>query len=458
MSTTENEAISDQGVQNVQTISETSLLQQQHAMPKTVPAGVVLTNVLSARAGARVLFATDEWFAAADNLLNDDDPFFDPSAYCEQGKVMDGWESRRRREAGYDWCVLKLSTRATVYTATVDTAHFTGNHVPAISLHVADLTYEHETAMVAQFPGIVHRLLHGCIRGTGATPLEVAAAEQACVHHTEWTEVLPRTALQPGYEETRWHHFSFAVPLTATHVRLNYYPDGGVARLRLEGLPHPSQPRHATTPLYQPISTGASCTVVSHTRSDVLPSQQQQQQYPFLQISCVDQGGVGVACSNQHYGTPSNLIQVTSGVDMGDGWETARHPNRPSVLVQNEKGLVDSDLSDWCILKLGQPVTSVARIILDTKHFRGNYPESVQVEGCYFVTDDKNDDVIVASPQSAEWLPLLARGRMSPDSEHCFDSAKEQILNAARNVSHVRIRIYPDGGLSRVRVYGEPMA
>ena len=410
-----------------------------------------------------LLVSLDEWFAAADNLLNDDDPFFDPSAYCEQGKVMDGWESRRRREAGYDWCVLKLSTRALLYSVTVDTAHFTGNHVPAISLQAADLTYESETAMVAQFPGIVKRLLHGCIQGTGATPLEVAAADKACYSNsTEWTEVLPKTPLQPGYEATRLHHFPLlmAVPVAATHVRLNYYPDGGVARLRLYGLPHPSQRRHATTPLYKPISTGVSCTVVSHTSGDVLPSQQQQLIVP--QVSCVDQGGVGVTCSNQHYGNPSNLIQVTSGVDMGDGWETARHPNRPSVLVQNEQGLVDSDLSDWCILKLGRPVASVARIILDTKHFRGNYPESVQVEGCYYcISTDGDDENDVSLPSAAtEWFPLLARGRMAPDSEHCYDAAKGQILNnatAATNVSHVRIRIYPDGGLSRVRIYGEPM-
>jgi allantoicase len=53
-------------------------------------------ELTSSLLGARVIFATDEWFAIADNLLNPNPPTFDPNAYCSQGKVMDGWESRRR--------------------------------------------------------------------------------------------------------------------------------------------------------------------------------------------------------------------------------------------------------------------------------------------------------------------------------------------------------------------------
>jgi allantoicase len=166
---------------------------------------------------------------------------------------------------------------------------------------------------------------------------------------------------------------------------------------------------------------------------------------------------MGVACSNQHYGTPSNLIHPTLGQDMGDGWETARHPNRPSILVTDqETGLSDTHLSDWAILKLGMMAPDgVARIILDTKHFRGNYPESVKVEGC-FAERGVTDEQIIRGEQ-VEWFPLLGRTRMSPDSEHVFDADLQQVQNATRAVTHVRVSTFPDGGISRVRIYGKPL-
>ena len=411
-----------------------------------------LVNATSANAGARVLFCTDEWFAAADNLLKDSPPVFDPDAYCEQGKVMDGWESRRRREAGHDWCIVQLASRHQLSKVQVDTAYFTGNNAPAISIQVADLTCTQATAMASQLPLALERLLHGGRQGTGATPDQVQQADQACQSVGPWKEVLPRTPLQPGYEETRLHDFSLLFEAEATHVRINYYPDGGVARLRLWGQPLPTMgPK--PQPLYFPIQTGAQCTVVKHSNGpeqmpSVLP-------FPHAELSAQENGGIGLTCSNKHYGDPWNLIQSNSGRDMGDGWETARNPQRPPVLVQDPTtGLVDSPLSDWCILQLGRCATQgLQRIILDTKHFRGNYPESVQVQGCY----ETNSDALLMEDSSnadsaVEWFPLISRCRMAPDSEHVFDH--HQISNATRPVSHIRVTIYPDGGLSRVRVYG----
>jgi allantoicase len=138
---------------------------------------------------------------------------------------------------------------------------------------------------------------------------------------------------------------------------------------------------------------------------------------------------------------------------MGDGWETARHPSRPSILFKDKAtGLVDSPLKDWGILKLGKPaVDGVARIILDTKHFRGNYPESVLVEGA-FVESYVSDDTV---PTEANWFTLVPRTRMSPDSEHVFERVLEQLENSKNAVTHVRVSIFPDGGISRVRVYGK---
>jgi allantoicase len=417
-----------------------------------------LVNLTSNSQGARVLFATDEWFATAENLLKDTPPIFDEHAFCEQGKVMDGWESRRRREAGHDWAVIKLPSRAVMMGIEIDTAHFTGNQVPLISLQVADLTCTEETIMVMNFPGALERLLHGGVQGTGATPEEVVQGEETC-QKVVWKELLPKTPLRPGYEQTRMHYFTLETPMEGTHLRINYYPDGGVARLRLWGsILGKLGPK--ARPAYAPIQTGRACTVVRHSKNEsaALPLLPSRQSYDYPELSLQENGGVGLVCSNKHYGNPSNLIQSNLGLNMGDGWETARHPNRPSILVRDPAtNLVDSPLTDWAVIKLGKVAMSgVSRVILDTKHFCGNYPESVQVEACYTELDDAlfTTDASTTQEASIEWFPLVLRGRMAPDSEHVFESSLDQLTNADHKISHIKVSIYPDGGLSRVRVYG----
>eukprot|EP00521_Asterionellopsis_glacialis_P006644 CAMPEP_0195284072 /NCGR_PEP_ID=MMETSP0707-20130614/2410_1 /TAXON_ID=33640 /ORGANISM="Asterionellopsis glacialis, Strain CCMP134" /LENGTH=527 /DNA_ID=CAMNT_0040343367 /DNA_START=134 /DNA_END=1717 /DNA_ORIENTATION=- len=429
------------------------------------------TNVCSSKGGSQVLFATDEWFATADNLLQDGPPIFVDDLYCEEGKVMDGWETRRRREAGHDFCIIKLSERCQeIQALELDTAHFTGNHVPHISIQVADLSIQEEQSMVMGMPGVLERLLNKGkgIQGTGHTPQEVEQAEEAC-RQVEWKDLLPYTALNPGYENSRMHSFDVSSGTLllsnmsgATHVRVNYYPDGGVARMRLwapsaESL---SSEHCQVAPvykkkLYAPITTGKVCTVVAHSSQEIMPS---RQDYEFPELSCDQQGGKGLACSNKHYGEPRQLIQPTLGKDMGDGWETARHPERPSILVKDpQTNLVDSDLMDWAILKLGSvALDGIHRIILDTKHFRGNYPESVCVEGCY-AERGMTDDMVVCTEVGPQWFPLIHRTRMAPDSEHVFDRPLAQIANATRAITHVRVSIFPDGGISRVRIYGQGM-
>jgi allantoicase len=264
-----------------------------------------------------------------------------------------------------------------------------------------------------------------------------------------------------------------------------------VARLRLWGHEAKYDPANdVTTPhCYLPICTGRTCTVVPHSsvaHEDDLPSRHTSD----CEVSGLEQGGAGVWCSNSHYGTPANLLQPGLGVDMGDGWETARHPDRPAILIRDPvTNLVASPLQDWAIIKLGRALTSdeaITRIIVDTKHFRGNYPESVQIEGCYLdpaFTDDQAKELLSVDTVSLEsdavdtgngaqelpsWFVLIPRGRLSPDAEHVYDAAKEyvndqgqvttQVLHVGRPISHVRIRIYPDGGISRVRIYsGQPV-
>uniref|UniRef100_A0A7S2ELA5 Allantoicase domain-containing protein n=2 Tax=Ditylum brightwellii TaxID=49249 RepID=A0A7S2ELA5_9STRA len=413
--------------------------------------------------GAHVLFATDDWFAAAENLLHSTPPTFIPDLYCTEGKVMDGWETRRRRLPGHDWCVIKLGGQGGIVQGIeIDTAHFTGNHVPGISIQGIDLSALKGTDSVSWMPGALERIVSSEEkRGIGASLDQVAAAQKACEgvvvggdEDKKWRYLLEQTELKPGYEETRMHRFYLEYEdKVTTHVRVNYHPDGGVARLKVWGIPSPSSPK---PPLYSPAQTSHECTVVPHSCSAL-------HFFPALPTGCMElssstMGGRGVHCSDRHYGIPSNLIQHMAGRDMGDGWETARHPDRPSIWVKNEEtGLLDSNLMDYCILKLGSVSKEggICRIVLDTRHFRGNYPESAKVEGCYIINDAHIPDHEIEEQYKESWFTLIPRSRLGPDSLHVYDADLDQIESCeGRKVSHVKVTIYPDGGLSRVRVYG----
>jgi len=124
--------------------------------------------------------------------------------------------------------------------------------------------------------------------------------------------------------------------------------------------------------------------------------------------------------------------------------------------------LMDTPLNDWAILKMGSAAKKpIQKVILDTRHFLGNYPESILLEGCVCETtfpeeDDNHDEEESfwksSDSDSVQWFPLVSRTRMSPNAEHLFEGAN-QIQNASKPITHVRLSIYPDGGCSRVRVY-----
>ena len=216
-----------------------------------------IINACSMKDGAIVLFATDEWFASADHLLLDTEPAFDPTLYCSQGKVMDGWETQRKRQMGYDYCIIQLSQRLTSITSIViDTAYFTGNQTPYITLLATDLggttTMKNPNAavdFVNAIPHVTRRLLVQMkrqqqrnmgndddddkyinvdeYRGTYATQDEIQHVETICqTHGGDWYELLTMEPLRPGYETTRNHQYTISSSKAATHVRLNYYPDG----------------------------------------------------------------------------------------------------------------------------------------------------------------------------------------------------------------------------------------
>lgn len=381
-------------------------------------------NFADASAGAKILFATDEFFAVADNLIQPSEPTLDPNLYDEYGKVMDGWESRRRRTEGHDWCVIQLAyyTKGTIQAVDVDTAYFTGNNAPHISIQGIDVRRTHDPFHTT---ATLYRTTNGGIKGACASERLIQIAEDACRSAGPWVDLLPKTKLQPGYPETRFHHFPTAAAASTTpvtHIRLNIYPDGGVARLKLWG--------HV-------------CIDFTNDLKD-----------KYLDLACASNGGRGIQCSNQHYGGPDNLLKPTKGIDMRDGWETARHPNRPSIIQKDPNtGLVQTQLFDWCLLRLGAVAEYVDKLIIDTSHFKGNYPESCSVEGCYNPQPTNEDDFLTTRSGAVEWFPILNRTRLTAHAEHIFTSEKQQLVGK-RKVSHLKLSIYPDGGISRLRVFG----
>ena len=153
-------------------------------------------NLASARLGARGLYATDAFFAPLERMLADTDPHWDPNLYDDNGKWMDGWESRRKRVPGHDWAVIRLAMPGRIFGFDVDTHYFTGNYPPHCSI---------EAAFVED-----------------GDPTDA----------TVWTEILGKSPLGPGA-----HHFfeNAGKQELWTHLRLHIYPDGGVARLRVYG-------------------------------------------------------------------------------------------------------------------------------------------------------------------------------------------------------------------------------
>ena len=163
-----------------------------------------LPDVAAERLGGRVLVANDEFFAPKENLLKGAKPVWREDEYTDRGKWMDGWETRRRRTPGHDWCILRLGVPAVVHGVVVDTSYFRGNYPEYCSL-------EAQAAAEDSAPEV--------LTGDG-----------------QWTEVLPRSALRGDAQN------SFAVGHRGriTHLRFNIYPDGGVARLRVFGEPLPA--------------------------------------------------------------------------------------------------------------------------------------------------------------------------------------------------------------------------
>lgn len=407
-------------------------------MTAAAPFWAELADVASTSLGGRVLFASDDWFACADMLISPAAPVFSPSRFTNWGKWMDGWESRRKRGAGHDWCIIALGAPARVLGFEADTAFFTGNQAPRLSVQGAYLrdrgAADDKLAKTRETARATIEMLDGSAAQGGfcAGEAQLAAAQE--LGSAEWVELLPMVPLNPGYEDIRHHVYDArAADLPAiTHLRVNIFPDGGVSRLRVRGeiVRKPAEfPREFPT--------------------------QEGQQLPDL--AAAENGGVVLGASNAHYGRASNIIAPGKSLRMDEGWETARNPQRPAVLSLTPDGLLDLpvEMADWVVVRLAR-AGEISAIRIETTHFKGNCPEAFTLEYGIFDTRGVERAGELDHCLQKDWAPLLSRKeRLHPHSEAEFTASRGELVPCAQ-ASHLRLRIFPDGGVARLRVFGKP--
>jgi len=315
----------------------------------------LLPDLASRVFGGGVVLANDEFFAAADHLVEPAAPVFAPQTFGHKGQVYDGWETRRRRQAGHDTAIVRLGAPGVVHGVDIDTAFFTGNFPPHASV---------DGAALEGYPD----------------PTQLAEAR--------WVPLVARSPLVGDSQNL----FTVDSSQRYTHIRLNIYPDGGVARLRVHG------------------------EVVPDPR--LLPS--------IFDVAAAEHGARIAGCSNMFYGHPQNMISPGLARSMGDGWETSRRRD---------------DGNDWVLVQLAVPsVIELAE--LDTSHFKGNAPGSATLRGIDARTGLLDD--------ATDWFDLLPQVRLSPDTRHRFP------VSVVPVATHVRLDIFPDGGMARLRLHGRP--
>lgn len=322
------------------------------------PAFIELVDLASERFGGAVVAANDEFFASKEALIRPADPEWREGEYTDRGKWMDGWETRRRRISGHDWAIIRLGLPGIVHGVVIDTSYFTGNYPEAASV---------DSCAVDGAPSVA------TIIGDTIT----------------WEPLLPRFPLVGNSAN------SFAVDAggrRSTHLRLNIYPDGGVARLRVHGVAVPN------------------ARVFREGRE--------------VDLAAAENGGFVIECSDMHYGHRQNLILPGRSTHMGDGWETRRRRGEGH---------------DWSIVRLARR-GNVERVELDTDHFKGNAPGRCMLEYC-----DAGPNVDL---QTASWSVLVPEVPLEPHTRHAWD------VPATDPASHVRLNIYPDGGVARLRLFG----
>jgi allantoicase len=304
---------------------------------------------------------SDDFFGEVTRMLNDKDPIFIEDKYDNHGKWMDGWESKRRRDGGNDWAILKLGSEGIISKIEIDTSYFTGNFPPFFSL-------------------------------------EGIYSETEPNKDSNWKSLIAKTNLVGDCK----NNFELNLKEKFNFVRLQIFPDGGVARIRLFG--------------------------------EVKYNWDRFNNEEIIELSSLKLGGSILAYNNAHYGDVSALLSKGRGKTMGDGWETRR---------RREPG------NDWIIIKLAQKGI-IEKIEIDTAHFKGNYPDRASIQA---ISIDKNITTKDLIQSSENWDVILDETKLTADNIHEYEINS----NSKAEATHIRLNIYPDGGVSRLRIFGKKL-
>ena len=316
-----------------------------------------MINLADPRIGSKIIFKTDDFFAAAHRILNIDAPVFKDGLFDKHGKWMDGWETRRRRSKGFDYLILKLGKNAKIFDIDIDTTHFNGNQP-------------------------THASVEGCFTRTKPNK------------KTKWTHLLGKKKLGPNKN----HSFKSQNKSVFNYIKLNIFPDGGVARLRLYGK--------------------------IEMEKNIFNNKN-------INLTSVLNGASIVGCNNEHFGRAENIIAPGKGKNMGDGWETRRSRGKNF---------------DWLIIKFGKPGL-IKKLEIDTHHFKGNYPDTCSIQTANI---SKNLSNKLIANNSKNWKFILNKSKLSANKKHIF----KKFLIKRNKENYLKINIHPDGGISRIRAFG----
>lgn len=322
-----------------------------------------LVNVASYDLGSRVIYSTDEFFAQANRMLEDNCAIF-KDEYDDNGHWMDGWETRRRRDDKNDYCIIKLAEISRINSFLVDTSFFKGNFPPAISIKGCFSPDENDEDFILK------------------------------QDKQNWYDLLVQSDLQGDNKEL----FTCISQKKVTHLKVDIYPDGGIARFRAYG------------------------SIVFNEKLFEKKN---------INVLSTKTGAKAVYTNNEFFGKFKNILKDNKALNMGDGWETSR---------RREPGY------DWGIIELGNNAV-INSILIDTNFFKGNYPDSFSISSAY-LPNTTSSSVLT---QSMFWEELISSKKLQMDKEHYFDKS---FLLHHKPITHIRINIFPDGGVSRLKMFG----
>ena len=318
-----------------------------------------LIDLAQSRLGSKIVYKTDEFFAPAKRIINPWPPVFKEGVFDKHGKWMDGWETKRKRNKGHDYLILKLGRPGKIHKVDIDTSYFNGNQPSKVSL---DACYSKNI-----LPN----------------------------KNSRWINILKKKSTKPNSH----HFFNIKNKSIFTHIKLNIYPDGGVARIRIYGK--------------------VELKNVNFRNK-------------LINLSSMLNGASIVGCNNEHFGRAENILAPGKSKNMGDGWETRRSRGKNF---------------DWLIIKFGRTGT-INKIEIDTHHFKGNYPDKCTVQAAYISKKISNYSIV---KKSNKWKSLLNKVKLKANKKHSFNNRTMK----KNKINFIKINIYPDGGISRIRAFGK---